>query len=64
MRRGRVFRAMREAGLIDLEVKRFGFLPPQLYNRPLGRRVDHWLGSTRLLDPVLPFQMFKGSAPA
>ena len=58
-----IFRAMREAGLVDLEIERFGFFPPQIYNRPFGRKLDHAIGSLGLLNPVLPFQMFKGSAP-
>jgi SAM-dependent methyltransferase len=63
MRRGRIFRAMRDAGLASLEVRRFGFFPPQVYNRPLGRKLDHALGNSRVLEPVLPFQMFKGVKP-
>lgn len=63
MRRGRIFRAMDDAGLQNLQVRRFGFFPPQIYNRPAGRKLDHWIASLRPLHPVLPFQMFKGSAP-
>jgi SAM-dependent methyltransferase len=63
MRRGRIFRAMRDAGLVNLDIRRFGFFPPQIYNRAAGRKLDHAIGSVGLLKPVLPFQMFKGSAP-
>ncbi|HYH08856.1 MAG TPA: class I SAM-dependent methyltransferase [Thermoanaerobaculia bacterium] len=63
MRRGRIFRAMRDAGLVDLDLRRFGFFPPQIYNRPFGRKLDHSIAGIRILNPVLPFQMFKGSAP-
>jgi SAM-dependent methyltransferase len=63
MRRAPIFNAMRAAGLVDLEIRRFGFFPPQIYNRALGRKLDHVLGDIRVLNSLLPFQMFKGSAP-
>jgi SAM-dependent methyltransferase len=62
MRRGRVFRAMQAAGLERLDVRRFGFFPPQVYNRPFGRKLDGMLERVRPLEPFLPFQLFKGSA--
>lgn len=60
MRKGAVLRAMEHAGLVGLEVKRFGFFPPFLANRPTGRILESWLERVPFWRPILPFQLFLG----
>lgn len=60
MRRNYVFRAMRDAGLVDLQLKRFGFFPPAIVNHPAGARLERILERFPLWRPVLPFQLFMG----
>jgi SAM-dependent methyltransferase len=64
MRRSQVFPAMASAGLEDLRLERFGFLPPFAANAPWGPRVERALERRRVLRPVLPFQLFGGVRPA
>ncbi len=63
MRRGLLFRAMRDAGLRDLDLTRFGFFPPFLTNRPWGRAVEALLERVPLWRFALPFQIIKGRRP-
>ncbi len=63
MRRSQVFPALQAAGLADLRLERFGFLPPFAANRPFGARVEGVLERRRVLGPVLPFQLFGGVRP-
>jgi SAM-dependent methyltransferase len=60
MRRGPVFRAMREAGLERLSLSRFGFFPPFLANRSWGRRLEALLERFPPWRPLLPFQITIG----
>jgi SAM-dependent methyltransferase len=64
MRRRPLFDAMEAAGLEDLGLTRFGFWPPFLANRPAAARVERVLERARPLQPVLPFQVFRGRRPA
>jgi len=57
MRKGRVFRAMRHAGLTDLRVERFGFFPPQIANTRAGAAVERAMERIAL-RAMLPFQLF------
>ena len=60
MRRGVIFEAMRKAGLEQLALRRFGFFPPLLANRPWGRRFEARLERFPLWRPLLPFQIAIG----
>jgi SAM-dependent methyltransferase len=60
MRPGVILPAMRAAGLIDVSVRRYGFFPPLVTNRRLGRKVEHALERVRPLRPVSAFQLFAG----
>jgi SAM-dependent methyltransferase len=60
MREATVFRAMRDAGLRNPTLERFGFLPPFLVNRAWGPRAESTLERFRPLARVLPFQLFRG----
>jgi SAM-dependent methyltransferase len=64
MRRGVVVPAMAAAGLGRLAHRRFGFLPPFAANAQGGRRAEAVLERVRVLEPVLPFQLFRGTLPA
>jgi SAM-dependent methyltransferase len=63
MRPATLFPAMRDAGLANLSVYRFGFLPPFLRNRSFGGAVDDAAERLGLLEPVLPFQIFCAEKP-
>jgi 2-polyprenyl-3-methyl-5-hydroxy-6-metoxy-1,4-benzoquinol methylase len=60
MRRRTLFQAMGEAGLSDLALKRFGFLPPFLVNRRFGPAAEALLEAFPVWRPVLPFQLVRG----
>lgn len=64
MRRGRIAHAMREAGLVDPELHRFGILPPALRNRRWGGAIDSAAESFYPLRPFLAFQVFSAQKPA
>lgn len=64
MRRGVLFPALAEAGLVRLAHRRFGFLPPFAANARAGPRIEAVLERVRVLEPVLPFQLFRGTLPA
>jgi SAM-dependent methyltransferase len=57
MRKGRVFRAMRHAGLTNLRVHRFGWFPPVLANTRAGAKAERVLEKISL-RAMLPFQFF------
>ena len=63
MRRGVVLGAMARAGLVRTDLRRFGFFPPVLANRPWGGRLERRIESFPPLRPVLPFQLFRGERP-
>jgi SAM-dependent methyltransferase len=60
MRRGVIFEAMRKAGLEQLALRRFGFFPPLLANRPWGRRLEARLERFPPWRALLPFQIVIG----
>jgi SAM-dependent methyltransferase len=62
MRKGRVFPAMRSAGLTDLRVQRFGFFPPVLANTNAGAKAERVLEKIAL-RALLPFQLFGAHKP-
>ncbi len=61
MRKGLIFKAMKNAGLKNPKVARFGFLPPLLYNMKGGALADTVFAGFPLWKPLLPFQLFKGT---
>jgi SAM-dependent methyltransferase len=63
MRRSILFPAMREAGFTDLRLERFGFLPPVLYNRRWGPRLDAVLETVPLWRSLRPYQLIAGVKP-
>jgi SAM-dependent methyltransferase len=63
MRPGPIGRAMRAAGLVDCEVKRFGFFPPFVRNRLKSDRWERFAERLPGLYPLLPFQMFRAVKP-
>ncbi|MFC1705536.1 class I SAM-dependent methyltransferase [Planctomycetota bacterium] len=63
MRRSVVLGAMEQAGLRDLSLNRFGFLPPTLRNRKWGGLAERALERVPLWRPLLPFQLFRGRKP-
>lgn len=60
----RMFRAMRDAGLENPALDRFGFLPPFLVNRSWGPGIEDALERVRLWQRFLPFQIFRADVPA
>lgn len=64
MRPETVFRAMRDAGLENVSLRRFGFFPPFVTNRPWGPRLETVFEGVRMWHRFLPFQLFRGDVPA
>lgn len=60
MRKSILLDAMHYAGLTDVELTRFGFFPPGIYNRPWGAKLDSVMESIPLWRGLLPFQLCKG----
>jgi SAM-dependent methyltransferase len=61
---GRLFPVMRSAGFHNMRARRFGFFPPVLRNRSWGGWAERLCERIPILDPVLPFQMFRCDRPA
>jgi SAM-dependent methyltransferase len=56
--------SLRAAGLEVAPLRRFGFFPPQLYNRSDAlRRLEARLEKSRALEAVLPFLLLHARAP-
>lgn len=55
-----IFASMQRGGLSACSVERFGFFPPFITNRRLGPPAEDRLSKIRLLQRVLPFQLFGG----
>jgi 2-polyprenyl-3-methyl-5-hydroxy-6-metoxy-1,4-benzoquinol methylase len=60
----KVFEAMRAAGLGQLSLERFGFLPPFVVNQSWGPRLEARLERVRPWRRFLPFQLFRGDVAA
>jgi SAM-dependent methyltransferase len=63
MRPQTAFRAMRDAGLKNVSLHRFGFFPPFIANRRWGGRTEATLERLKIFERVLPFQLFRGDVP-
>jgi SAM-dependent methyltransferase len=62
MRPRRLLEAVREAGLDDSRIERFGFFPPAITDRPRGASVERSIERIPALKPFLPFQLIGGAA--
>jgi len=63
MRPPRMFPVMRDAGLVDVRLDRFGLFPPFVTNRRLGARIESALEPVPLGAPSRPFALFSGRRP-
>ena len=63
MRPAVILRSMERAGFVDTRSELYGFMPPFLYNRDAGRRLDHALERVPLLEPARSCQIFSASVP-
>jgi SAM-dependent methyltransferase len=63
MRPSVILPALRNAGLRDVLVHRYGFFPPQITNRAPGRVVERALERVRPLRTVAAFNLFAGQLP-
>jgi SAM-dependent methyltransferase len=63
MRPKTVFSAMAAAGLVNVALQRFGFLPPFMANRRWGGRLEGVLERRGALERFLAFQLFRGDVP-
>lgn len=63
MRRGVIANACARAGLVDYSLRRFGFFPPVIANRPAGRAAERVLERVPVWRPALPFQLFSARRP-
>jgi SAM-dependent methyltransferase len=64
MRPQTTFRAMRDAGLENVSLRRFGFFPPFIANRRWGGQAEATLERLTIFEPFLPFQLFRGDVPS
>lgn len=56
--------AFRDAGLRDRETRRFGFFPPQIFNRfPVARAAERRIEASGVLRPALPFLLLSAERP-
>ena len=53
--------AFHRAALEGPQLRRYGFFPPAISNRPWGRRVESVLERVSLLGPIRPYQVIRGS---
>lgn len=58
-----IFPAMTTGGLENPQVRRFGYFPPFVTNRPWGQRVERVLEAFPLWKPALPFQVYSAEKP-
>ena len=58
------FRRWRRRACATCGLERFGFFPPFAANAAWGPPVERVLERRRILQPVLPFQLFGGVRPA
>ena len=63
MRRDVIADACSRAGLTGYGLRRFGFFPPMIANRPAGRSVERVLERVPIWRPALPFQLFTARRP-
>ena len=63
MRRSVLFAAIRDAGLVDPEIRRFGFFPPFVANRPWASPLERALERIPLWRVALPFQIIRCRRP-
>jgi len=63
MRRRVIRDACERAGLVDFELRRFGFFPPFITNKPAGRAVERVLERLPVWRPALPTQLFTARRP-
>jgi SAM-dependent methyltransferase len=61
---GKVLSAIRDAGLEPGPVRRFGFLPPGVVNRPRGRVLESVVENLPGVEPIRAFRVFLGRGPA
>jgi SAM-dependent methyltransferase len=59
-----VLGSMRDAGLENVSLERFGFFPPFIANRRWGGRAEAMLERVKIFERVRPFQLFRGDVPA
>lgn len=59
MRRAKLEKAARGAGLSGAALARFGFFPPRLANLPGAGAVEACVARVPGLNPLLPFQLFR-----
>lgn len=60
MREKAIFMEMQSAGLGQLAIRKFGFLPRFVVNQPWGRKLESALENVSWWHGALPFQMFRG----
>lgn len=63
MRKNLIFKAMKDAGLTNLEIHRFGFFPPFITNTYFGEQLEGVFEKFPLWQQILPFQIFIGQKP-
>lgn len=57
----KVTKGLEEAGFADIEIKRYGILPPPLRNRFFGPAIDNLFDKARIFTPVSAFQLISAT---
>ncbi len=63
MTKTKLTRSLHFAEFNDIQISRFGMLPPALYNKSIGNKTDHFISGIRLLSPVMAFQLISATKP-
>lgn len=63
MRRNPILAALRQAGLAQPVLERFGFFPPGITNTSWGGRIETLLEQVPLWKSLLPFQLIRAGKP-
>ncbi len=63
MTRSKLFSALEHAGFEDMNLKRFGIFPPAVYNSKSGKKLDQFISSSGIFNPVKAFQLIMAQKP-
>jgi len=63
MRKSKIQKATEYAELVNLKVCRYGAFPPFIANIKIGQKIEKQIEKIKILNPVLPFQLFEVQKP-
>ncbi|MFZ4058831.1 MAG: class I SAM-dependent methyltransferase [Ferruginibacter sp.] len=63
MTKKKLFSSLEFAGFAGMQIQRFGLLPPALYNKPVGGKLDQGFSKIKPLSPLMAFQLISATKP-